>query len=191
MRPAMGARIGAVSHYALSAIGRDRPGIVAAVTRVLVDNDLNVEDSQMTILRGRFTMMLIVAAPDGGVDEGALRAQLEAAGEELGLDAISLDAVGEPTAPAAEPSHIVTVYGVDHPGIVAAVASALAEAEVNITDLNTRLVSDDEGEDLYAMMLEVALPAGSSELDLEAALLATREEQGVEVSVRELERDEL
>jgi glycine cleavage system regulatory protein len=71
------------------------------------------------------------------------------------------------------------------------VATALAEAGVNITDLNTRLVSDEEGEDLYAMMLEVALPANLSELDLESALEDTRRDQGVEVSIRELENDEL
>jgi glycine cleavage system transcriptional repressor len=184
-------------HLAVSAIGRDHPGIVAAVTRVLLDHHVNVEDSQMTILRGRFTMMLIVSAPDG-LDEAALRSDLGAAAQELGLDAVSVEAVDEPAAvPASEPSHIVTVYGVDHPGIVHAVAAALAGAEVNITDLNTRLVSDDPAEngdgaeDLYAMMLEVSLPPGLSAGALGTLLEATRRDQGVEVTIRELESDEL
>ena len=178
--------------YAVSAIGRDRPGIVAAVTRVLLDHDVNLEDSQMTILRGRFTMTLVLAAPGEGVDEAQLRSELEAAARGLGLDAISLEPVGDPSAPPApDPSHIVTVYGVDHPGIVHAVTAALAAAEVDITDLNTRLVSDEDGEDLYAMMLEVAPPAGLSAQDLEAVLDAPRREQGVEVTIRELESDEL
>jgi len=172
-----------MAQYALSAIGQDRPGIVAAITRVLLDHEVNVEDSQMTILRGRFTMMLILGAPDD-VDEDALRANLEAAGADLGLDGVSLERVADAAGDEeVDPSHIVTVYGV--------VATALAEAGVNITDLNTRLVSDDDGEDLYAMMLEVALPANLSELDLESALEETRRDQGVEVSIRELERDEL
>jgi glycine cleavage system transcriptional repressor len=180
-----------VSVLAISAIGRDRPGIVSAVTRVLLDHDVNIEDSQMTILRGRFTMMLIVGAPPP-LDEAGLRTELEAAGRGLGLDAISLEEVEGTTGPeASEPSHIVTVYGVDHPGIVHAVAAALAGAEVNITDLNTRLVTEDEGEDLYAMMVEVALPPGLSASALETLLEATRRDQGVEVSIRELERDEL
>ncbi|MDX6696944.1 MAG: glycine cleavage system transcriptional repressor [Solirubrobacteraceae bacterium] len=177
--------------YAVSAIGRDRPGIVAAVTRVLLDHDVNVEDSQMTILRGRFTMTLLLAAPED-VDEAGLRGELDAAGRGLELDAISLEPVGEAAeAQSSEPSHIVTVYGVDHPGIVSAVTAALAAARVNITDLETRLVSDAEGEDLYAMMLEVALPPGAGADDLEGALESTRTDQGVEVSIRELERDEL
>jgi glycine cleavage system transcriptional repressor len=177
-------------HFAVSAIGRDRPGIVAEVTRVLLEHDTNIEDSQMTILRGHFAMMLIVSGPDG-VDAGALRAALEEAGRELALEAVALADVGEAQSAAPEPSHIVTVYGVDHPGIVHAVAAALAGAGVNITDLNTRLVADDGGEDLYAMMLEVALPPGLSEEALETLLESTRREQGVEVTIRELERDEL
>jgi glycine cleavage system transcriptional repressor len=182
---------------AVSAIGRDHPGIVAAVTRVLLDRDVNIEDSQMTILRGRFTMMLIVSGPDD-LDDDALRADLEAAGRELGLDAVSVETVDEPAAVTASvPSHIVTVYGVDHPGIVHAVAAALAGAEVNITDLNTRLVSDDPAEngdgaeDLYAMMIEVSLPPGLSAQALQTLLEATRRDQGVEVTIRELESDDL
>src|SRR4051812_10152519 len=184
-------------HLALSAIGRDHPGIVATVTQVLLDHEANVEDSQMTILRGRFTMMLIVSGPDE-LDVDGLRTSLEAAARELGLDAVSVDEVDAPAATAAaEPSHIVTVYGVDHPGIVHAVAAALAGAEVNITDLNTRLVSDDPAEngdgaeDLYAMMLEVSLPPGLSAGALRTLLEATRRDQGVEVTIRELESDEL
>jgi len=52
-----------VTHLAVSAIGADRPGIVAAVTGVLVDRGCNLEDASMSILRGHFAMMLVVAAP--------------------------------------------------------------------------------------------------------------------------------
>jgi glycine cleavage system transcriptional repressor len=177
-----------MAHLAVSAIGRDRPGIVAGMTEVLLEHEANVEDSQMTILRGHFTMMLLVSLPDAAA--GGLRQGLERAAGELGLEAVSVAEVEE-AEPGADPSHIVTVYGVDHPGIVHAVATALAGAGVNITDLNTRLVSGDEGEDLYAMMLEVALPPGVSLSALESLLEAPRREQGVEVTIRELESDEL
>jgi glycine cleavage system transcriptional repressor len=181
-------------HFAVAAIGRDRPGIVAAVTRVLLDHGVNVEDSQMTILRGHFTMTLIVGA-DEQVEAGALRADLDGAARDLGLEAMSLSEVSELAGAQADPTHIVTVYGADHPGIVHAVAAALAECEVNITDLNTRLVVDDasngDGSDLYAMMLEVALPPGVDTEALDGLLAATRQEQGVEITIRELEQDAL
>ena len=175
-------------HLALSAIGRDRPGIVAAVTGVLLEHGVNVEDSQMAILAGHFSMTLVLALPDGA-DSDALRSSLEAAAGELGLESLSLNPVTEVEGRQAEPSHIVTVYGSDHPGIVHSVASALAARSWDITDLNTRLVGDG-GESLYALMLEVAVPADEAG-DLESALDAVAGEQGVEVSVRELEDDDL
>ena len=38
----------------LTVLGRERPGIVAAITGVLFDNDCNIRDSTMTILAGEF-----------------------------------------------------------------------------------------------------------------------------------------
>ena len=46
-------------------IGRDRPGIVGAVTADLLRHALNIEDSQMSILRGHFAVVLILAGPAG------------------------------------------------------------------------------------------------------------------------------
>ena len=77
------------------------------------------------------------------------------------------------------PSLIVTVYGADHPGIVHAVTATLAERGANITDLATRLVGGEEGTAVYAMMMEVALPAGTSEADVRAPLEAVAREQGL------------
>jgi glycine cleavage system transcriptional repressor len=180
-----------VRHFAVSAIGRDRPGIVAAVSEALLEHDGNIEDSQMTILRGHFAIMLLVATGDG-VHADELRWALNSISHRFGLEAISVNEVSD-IAPEDEPqpSHMLTVYGTDHPGIVHAVASALAECQVNITDLETRLLSEDDGERLYAMMIEVALPAGMSADDLDEQLQPVREQQGVVVTIRALEQDTL
>jgi glycine cleavage system transcriptional repressor len=170
---------------ALSAIGRDRPGIVGEVTRALLGHSLNITDSQMAVLGGRFTMMLIVDAPDG-TDLDAVHEELARTRERLSLDALSLSALADAAdAAAADPSHIVTVYGVDHPGIVHAVSARLAARAVNVTDLETRLVGDG----LYAMVLEVALPLELDPEALAAMLAEVGAEQGVEVTVRALEAD--
>ena len=156
-----------MTQLALSAIGRDRPGIVAEVTRALLGHSLNITDSQMAVLGGRFTMMLIVDAPEA-TDLDTVREELARTSERLGLDALSLSPLAEAErGVAAAPSHIVTVYGVDHPGIVHAVSARLAARAVNVTDLETRLVGDG----LYAMVLEVALPA---DVDPEALARCSR-----------------
>jgi glycine cleavage system transcriptional repressor len=179
-----------MAHLALTAIGRDRPGIVAGLSGVLLEHELNVEDSQATILRGHFSIVLIVAAPED-VERDRLRDDLAHMGQDLGLEAIVLQDVDELDASAPEPSHIVTIYGTDHPGIVHAATSTLAASGVDITDLNTRLVEDEGEEPLYALMMEVTLPSGASAERMEAALRAVGQREGVEVTVREIEQDAL
>lgn len=173
------------------AVGVDRPGIVAAVTEVLFDHGLNIEDSQMTILRGHFTTMLIVSGPPQ-VDRNELAGALREAGKRVGLESIDVRAVSELEAAQPDATHVVTVYGVDHPGIVHAVASALGDRGVNITDLNTRLLpGEEESGPLYVMMLEVRVPEGMVPDALETALQSVGEVQGVEVTIRPLEQDAL
>ncbi len=172
---------------ALFAIGRDRPGVVAAVTGVLLEHGVNVGDTQMGILGGHFSMMLILEAGDH--EEEQLRTDLEEVARRLELEALALRPVDHLSGHQNEPSHIVTVYGADHPGIVHATAMALADRDWGITDLNTRLVGEGE-QSLYALMMEVAVPPGEAG-DLEGAMEAVAGEEGVEVTVRELEDDEL
>ena len=177
-------------HLALTAIGRDRPGIVAGLSAVLLEHELNVEDSQATILRGHFSIVLIVAAPDD-VDRGRLSEDLGHAGQELALEAVVVQDVDDLEGTSPEPSHMVTIYGTDHPGIVHAATSTLAASGVDITDLNTRLVEEEGERPFYALMMEVSLPSGASAERMEEALRAVGEREDVEVTVREIEQDAL
>ncbi|MPZ74517.1 MAG: ACT domain-containing protein, partial [Nitriliruptorales bacterium] len=75
-------------------------------------------------------------------------------------------------------------YGADRPGIVHAVASALAQRSINITDLTTRVL---EGESpVYAMLLEISLHPGTDPEEL-AADLRRAGAGGVEVSIHPLD----
>jgi glycine cleavage system transcriptional repressor len=158
-----------VAHFAVTAVGTDRPGIVAGVTGAFVDLGCNLEDSSMTILRGQFAMMLVVDAPAG---RGA--ADLEAAlvGPARALDLVVTvrPAAEAPADPGPEAgSWTLSVYGGDHPGIVHGVAALLAELSVNIVDLSTRMVGEPDAP-AYAMVLEVTLPDGADPRELERRL---------------------
>jgi glycine cleavage system transcriptional repressor len=174
-----------VRSFALSAVGHDRPGIIAAIAERLVAHGLNVTDSQMGILRGFFAMTLVLEASE--VDEAALRADLEAAADALHLEALSLREVTETARTALDtPTHVVSVYGADHPGILAAVTQGLAGAGVNVCDLRTRLVEADA---MYVMVVDVALPERLDEDALRAALATIGEQQGVDVTLRAADAD--
>ena len=175
-----------MASYALSAIGRDRPGIVAEVTGTLLRHGVNLDDSQMAILDGYFAMMLVLETSEMTNLE-ALRADLERSRDTLGLEAISLSEIDAAQARIDEPSHVITLYGADHPGIVNSVTAALAERGVNITDLDTHLVGE-ESEPVYMMIFEVALPDGLSGNGLEVFLREIAHEQKLELSVRALDQ---
>ncbi len=173
--------------FALSAVGADRPGIIAAISERLVAHGLNVTDSQMGILRGFFAMTLVLES--AGVDEDALRADLAAAAEELHLEALTLREVHEAGAGSLDAAtHVVSVYGADHPGILASVTSGLAAAGANVCDLRTRLVEEDA---VYVMIVDVAVPDALDEAALGAALAAIGEQQGVDVTLRAADTDVL
>ncbi len=172
-----------MAELAVTAIGVDRPGIVAAIAEVLRDRGGNVEESAMTILRGRFAMMLLVDADDAP-DE--LRAALVEAVADLDLE-VAVSHPGE-AHESEQPTHVLSVYGGDRPGIIAGVTRRLADLEVNITDLSTRLLPPDD-EPVYAMVLEIVVPAGLGATRLDAALTETAEELGVDHTLRPLETE--
>lgn len=179
-----------MSELAAWVLGRDRPGIVAAVTGVLYDAGCNLEDCSMTLLSGHFAMMLRVRAP-GEVTASSLEAALREAGEPLGLTSAVREVAEEGVAgEAVAAPHIVAVYGADRPGIVHRVSSLLAERGVNITDLDTRVLGDAE-QPVYAMHLEVTLPGGADPDELAGDLAALGSELGVETSVHPVDADVL
>lgn len=176
-------------HFAVSAIGRDRPGIAAAISRALLEVEGNIEDSQMSILRGHFAVMLIVSV-GGSVSREDLLGRMEAVRAKLELEAVAVEPVDELADSGPGPTHVLSVYGSDHPGIVHAVTSALAERGIDITDLQTRLMGE-VGKPLYVMLMEIAVGEGTDVEELGSALGEVGRGAGVDVSLRELEAETL
>jgi glycine cleavage system transcriptional repressor len=174
-----------VRELVITAVGVDRPGIVAGLTDALLGVGANLEDCRAALLRGSFAMVMAVAVPDD-VDPEAARAALAPVAEDLGLGLWVGEAAPAPTAPAGERC-VLSVYGADHPGIVHAAARALAERGVNIVDLSSRLVGDPP---IFVLGIEADLPAGLTPGALEAALRPLAAEQRVEVHL-EIESDEV
>ena len=89
-----------------------------------------------------------------------------------------------------EPTHILIVYGADRPGIVFRVCDTLSKRSINITDLNSRLVGSTD-DPVYALMLELEVPASEDNGGLMTELTAIAQEMGVVVSLRDAEDDVL
>jgi glycine cleavage system transcriptional repressor len=172
----------AVNELAVTAVGADRPGIVAAVAEVLHDRGGNVEDSAMTILGGHFAIVLLVTSPDSPPE---LHEALAPVGDRLGLTISVSDAGGTRTQ--AEATHLLSVYGADKPGILAGVTRALALEGANITDLETRVLGGGE-EPVYAMVVELVVGEGG-EGALATAIGEACETLGVDHTLRAIEAE--
>jgi glycine cleavage system transcriptional repressor len=147
-----------VHHVAVSAIGSDRPGIVAAVTGVLWERGCNLEDTSMSILRGHFAMMLVVAAP-ADMSARDLEDALTPTASAFELVLVVRPMDEDVPSPASGAPFTVSVYGADRPGIVHQLTSHLARAGINVVDLTTRVIGDP-GRPVYAMFLDVTVPDG-------------------------------
>ncbi len=173
-----------MANYALlTGVGRDRPGIVAAVSGVLYEADCNIEDSEMARLGGDFALMLMLRLP-AGLTSQQLGETLTSVRDEFGL---WLHLADVPPEEAAEPKqdhprHVIHVYGADRKGIVHRITRHLAENSINITNLHTEVIHHDTP--LYVMMIELEVPrfvdAGAVQEELEKI----GKQIGVDVTMR-------
>lgn len=123
--------------FAVSAIGRDRPGIIAAVTEVLADFALAVQDGQGSLLRGHFALTLVVRGGDH-VEPGDLEHALAPVRERLGLEAVTvceLDPDAREESAPSDATHLVAVDCRERPGIAHAVCATVAGAGASVVGL--------------------------------------------------------
>jgi glycine cleavage system transcriptional repressor len=142
----------------LSVLGRDRPGIVAAVSRVLFDQNCNIENVSQTMLQSEFAGIFIVSLPQGtGAEE--LHRELDKRLAPIGLTVLTRpcdpgeDACGPP---ACEP-FVITTRGPDRKGLVAHISGVIARHGVNITNLQAMFKGGDAPGD-NIMIFEVDVP---------------------------------
>jgi len=173
-----------LAHFAVTIIGKDRPGIVADTAEVLFELGCNIEDSSCTMLGGEFAMILIVSHAKP-FSKKKLEAGFADKNRDNGLSAF-IRTLKDDEVCYREPEGelcLVSVYGCDKPGIVYRITRELAKRQVNITDLNTKLIGSPS-EPVYVLMLEAALPNGMSVQDAAGLLENLKKELSVEISVR-------
>jgi glycine cleavage system transcriptional repressor len=176
-----------VDELAITVIGHDRPGIIADVAEVLAGLGMNLTDSTMTRLRGHFAMTLVCVGSEAASGTPAIE-DVEAALAPLTADG-SLTATVRQVRPDRAPEtpgghYVLSVHGADRLGIVASVTRGLAEFGGNVTDLTTRLSGD-----LYVLVAELDLPAGTDVDMVGERLGAVARALGVEVTMRPAEMD--
>lgn len=165
--------------YMLTLVGKDRPGIVAKVTAALYDGGCNLGEASMMRLGGNFTIMLMVNFERSSK---ALTELIKPVAESLDLH-LHLDRIEGRLHQHVAPDVRITVYGADRAGIVARVTAALAEAGLDITDLES-MVAGSEDKPIYVMQIEGTAAEGIE--SLQAAVDVIRKD-GVEAHLEPLD----
>ncbi len=175
----------------VSAIGKDRPGIVAGLTELLFFAGCNLEDSAMTILEGEFAILLICSKPKK-ISIKQFQSALDRQAKKLGL-ALTVKEMEIARGRARDDSReaVVTASGTDQTGILYRLSTTLAKHKVNITDLTSRQIPGPKKSTLYIVMIEIALPKAMVLDVLRNALEKVAKSTGLDIGLREIDVEQL
>lgn len=168
--------------FAMAAIGRDRPGIVADLSGCVYDCGCNLEDASMTMLGSEFATLMLVSGT--GAD---LKERLYEATKRLEWErhlTVFLRPVEPPSATASGRDFSLSAVGVDKAGIVAGVSRVLADHGVLITDLRGEAIPVAEsGTPLYTLKIRMTVPGTCPLPALQQHLDTAGSDLGIEVSI--------
>ncbi len=174
--------------FALSAIGKDRPGIVADLAELIYECDCNLEDSNMMLLGSEFAVLLLLTGRGEDV-ERRLSAACKRLEWEKRLTVFFRPLEGEPLPYGAgegmRPCKLQAM-GVDKAGIVAKVARCLADHGVNITHMTTQARPEPgTGTTIYTMHMDMDVPVSVNLSALREMLERVAEELHIDVHLLE------
>jgi len=171
--------------FIVSAVGRDRPGIVADLAQLVFDCEANLEDSRMTLLGNEFAAILLCSGQAPELEQrlakGAKRLEWE---NRLTVFIRPLE--GEPRPPVPAPGtrlYAIETQGMDRAGIVAGICRTLADFHVNIADLHSSSLPSPSGAALYRMNVLAEVPDSLDPARLAKALEERGAQLGVDVSL--------
>lgn len=170
----------------LSALGPDRPGLVAEVTDFLTERGANVEDSRMAVLGAEFGILVLVSGTREQIDAVEREIQILGVRTDLGIVLRRTKSPEEHRRAAVIPC-LVTADALDHEGIVRAVSRALHKVGVNIVSLETSCYEAPvTGSPLFRMEARVDVPQQTGVARVRKAMDEVAVNENLEIDVRSL-----
>ena len=168
----------------ISVLGTDRPGIIAAVTKVMFEKDFNIEDVSQTILQNQFSGSFIVSGSEDIMASDMLALLKKSTAEfnlhfhvrDLGTNGITW------TTCQCDP-FIITARGPDQKGLVANITALLAAHNINVTQLQA-IFRGDKNPECNIMIYEVDIPRDIDMQALRQALATKEQELDLQISLQ-------
>jgi glycine cleavage system transcriptional repressor len=171
--------------FILTAFSKDRPGVVADVTRVIYDNGCNLEDSTMTNILDEFAIIMLFTCKGDDLQDQLLKdcRRLE---RDKGITAFirTVEAKDRPEQVNFS-VRTISVEGLDQTGIVFKISRFLADQNINIENLTSRrFISPESGTAIYFMEIKIQIPEKVSVEHLQKGLSRVGEELNLDITVR-------
>ena len=170
--------------FIMTAFGKDRAGIVADATRLLYENDCNLQDTTMSMLADEFTLSLLFSSQQANIEE-----LLAKECRRLELDK-GISAFVRPIQPAQEKvkasykTCTLRIEGLDQAGIVYKTSQFLADHKLSIIQLDSAAsASPQSGATIYSMTISVNVPEDYPFSQLEDELSTVADELNVDISM--------
>jgi glycine cleavage system transcriptional repressor len=142
----------------ISVLGQDRPGIIAAVSRLLFEENSNIENVSQTSLQTEFAGIFIAAIPRTMSHDQLEKKMREA------LSPMQLQVHVKPMASGSEAAlagpcepFIISTRGPDQKGLVARITEVIARHNTNITKCHAVFKGGDNPNENF-MIYEVDIP---------------------------------
>jgi glycine cleavage system transcriptional repressor len=176
-------------YYALSAIGQDRPGIVADVAGLIFECGGNLEDSSMTILGNQFALLILLSGSGEEfqyrLSTGCKRLEWE---KRLSVFLTPVEeSAGLPKPSEVSESYELSTTGLDRMGIVYHVSRLLADHGINISDMHTKATpSPESGTPIFTMKILLQVPVEVSPAELLERLNRLGEKLAIDITLKKM-----
>jgi len=158
------------SQIVISALGQDKPGIVKALSKTVLDCGGNIADSRMTRLGDEFALIMLVEGTDKVITS------IEAAMQDCQV-VLELTIITKRTALKTEQEkylpYQIKVVCMDQPGIVHDVTDYIAKQNINIETLDTSSYSAAHtGAPMFSLDMSISIPASMNVAQLKKDFLS-------------------
>jgi len=148
------------TYLVVSALGKDQPGTLKALTRLVLDCGCRINDSRMAVLGSEFAAIMLLSGHWNAVAK--LESGLPRVARTLGLAVQSKRTESRPAAASIIP-YGVEVVSIDQPSVVHDIADFFASHNLNIEDLYTSTYqAPHTGAPMFSLHMTVGVPSDTA-----------------------------
>lgn len=168
----------------ITVLGKDRPGIIAAISKSLYTLGCNLENVNQVILQNQFAGIFIVLPPaDLSVEAIKQTLVKDSAGTGLHIHVDGADTDPNGGQAVEGEDFVITTIGPDQKGLVARFTEIIANAKVNVTNLRAVFEGGDTPE-ANIMVYEVYITPDTDQKVLFSILRDKASELGLDISIQ-------